>query len=131
MKYWIIMLILAVSTTANAARSCSTDASGVRTCVDAPDDNSDRSSIVERPGNNNPTPNTGIVKDTLKTGISTSSQSVSSAESAASSAQHNANARANSDRWEALVCSMRPVKGKTIEGIFFRNEIPYWFNCND
>ena len=56
---------------------------------------------------------------------------VSPAETAALLAVHNANAKANTDRWETLVCSLRPVKGKTIEGILFRNEIPFWYNCND
>ena len=56
---------------------------------------------------------------------------VSPAETAALLAVHNANAKANVNRWETLVCSMRPVKGKTIEGILFRNEIPFWYNCKD
>ena len=80
---------------------------------------------------NDPTAGEDGTSSPVQSEIRTSGQSVSPAETAALLAQHNANAKANSDRWEALVCSMRPVKGKTIEGILFRNEIPSWYNCND
>ena len=80
---------------------------------------------------NDPTGGEDGTSSSLQSKIRTSGTRVSPAETAALLAVHNANAKVNSDRWETLVCSMRPVKGKTIEGILFRNEIPFWYNCND
>ena len=80
---------------------------------------------------NDPTTGGNGTSSSVQSEIRTSGQSVSPAETAALLAQHNVNAKANANRWEDLVCSLRPVKGKTIEGILFRNEIPFWYNCND
>ena len=114
MKY-LILILIAVSTTAGA--QCRMIGCG-----------EGEVSTGEKIQSTLPFDSTGT---SVQSGIRTSGQIVSPAETAALLAQHNVNAKANANRWEDLVCSLRPVKGKTIEGILFRNEIPFWYNCND
>ena len=118
MKY-LILILIAVSTAAGA--QCRMIGCG----------EGETGSAFKETLPNDPTDGVGGTSSPVQSEIRASGQSVSPAETAALLAQHNANAKANSDRWETLVCSMRPVKGKTIEGILFRNEIPSWYNCND
>ena len=110
--------MIAISTNAIAGGLCTGT-----TCFD---EGGDATKITPLPGFEVPG-NEGLILPTqnVQAGIR-----VSPAETAALLAVHNANAKANVNRWETLVCSMRPVKGKTIEGILFRNEIPFWYNCS-